>query len=59
MAMAIYYVIALVFLKEEMENYEIITKLGSGACGAVYLVKSHANGRFVISKLSNLLVQFF
>ena len=39
-----------------MENYEIITKVGSGACGAVYLVRSHANGRFVISKLSNLLV---
>ncbi|XP_067949655.1 uncharacterized protein [Watersipora subatra] len=28
-----------------MENYEVITKIGSGACGAVYLVRSHSNGR--------------
>jgi len=28
-----------------MDNYEVITKVGSGACGAVYLVRDIKNSR--------------
>lgn len=34
-----------------MDNYEIMERIGSGACGAVYLVTSKVNGKYVIGAL--------